>query len=253
MNIEALTLVAVGAAKSAGTEIMEVYGAPDIGLAYKEDDSPLTRADKAAHHCILEILQETGLPVLSEEGEEVPYAVRSQWDWFWMVDPMDGTKEFVKRNGEFTVNIALIHEGRPVLGVVYAPVMGWMYWGSEAEGAWKQVGDRPPFRLGPVQKEQVGTMVVSLSHPSPQTRAFMADYPEASVISMGSSLKFMLLAEGKAEIYPRFAPCMEWDTAAAHGVLNAMGGQVLQAESDQSLEYNKKDLHNPYFIASTVT
>ncbi|AWW33072.1 3'(2'),5'-bisphosphate nucleotidase [Echinicola strongylocentroti] len=250
MNLKELTSTAVKASKAAGDEIMRIYHSADFGVEYKKDDSPLTKADKAGHDAIIDILKETGLPVLSEEGNDIPYETRKEWDYFWMVDPLDGTKEFIKKSGEFTVNIALIHKGSPVLGVVYAPVLEWMYWGNALEGAWKQEKEETPFQLTPPEKEEVKTLVVSLSHQSPETKAFMEKYPGAEIISMGSSLKFMLVAEDKAQIYPRFAPTMEWDTAAAHGVVLAMGGQVLQAKKGVPLVYNKEDLLNPWFIVS---
>ncbi|GGF51391.1 3'(2'),5'-bisphosphate nucleotidase CysQ [Echinicola rosea] len=253
IDLKELTRSAVTAARAAGDEIMKVYRSADFGVEYKRDDSPLTKADKAGHDAIMKYLEETGIPVLSEEGKDIPYETRKDWDCFWMVDPLDGTKEFIKKSDEFTVNIALIQQGRPVIGVVYAPVAEWMYWGNGEEGAWKQEGRREPVKLGFPEGDGIKTIVVSLSHQSPETKAFMEQYPGAETISMGSSLKFMLLAENKAQVYPRFAPTMEWDTAAAHGVLEALGGQVLQADNSRPLEYNKEDLLNPSFIASTVS
>ncbi|QDH81652.1 3'(2'),5'-bisphosphate nucleotidase CysQ [Echinicola soli] len=252
MDLEELTKIAVTAAQSAGKEIMNVYRSTDFGVEYKKDDSPLTKADQAGHDAIMAYLKDTGILVLSEEGKDIPYETRKDWDYFWMVDPLDGTKEFIKKSGEFTVNIALIHQGRSVIGVVYAPVLGWMYWGNGKEGGWKQEGGQEPIPLTFPEEDEIKTLVVSLSHQSPETKSFMENYPEADIISMGSSLKFMLLAEGKAQVYPRFAPTMEWDTAAAHGVVLAMGGQVVQVENNRPLEYNKENLLNPSFIASTV-
>ncbi|MBD8490098.1 3'(2'),5'-bisphosphate nucleotidase CysQ [Echinicola sp. CAU 1574] len=251
IDLKELTKVAVKAAQSAGDEIMKVYHSADFGVEYKKDDSPLTKADKAGHDAIMVYLTETGLPVLSEEGKNIPYETRKDWDYFWMVDPLDGTKEFIKKNGEFTVNIALIHNGSPILGVVYAPVLDWMYWANEEEGAWKVESHGEPFQLGLPEDGAVKTIVVSLSHQSEETKEFMKQYPEAEVISMGSSLKFMLVAENKAQVYPRFAPTMEWDTAAAHGVVLAMGGQVMRVPENEPLAYNKENLLNPWFIVST--
>ncbi|MCC5935818.1 MAG: 3'(2'),5'-bisphosphate nucleotidase CysQ [Lunatimonas sp.] len=248
IDLQALTEVAKRAAHAAGEKILEIYETADVEIAYKKDDSPLTKADQAAHHVIMEFLHETGIPVLSEEGKDIPYTERSQWDFFWMVDPLDGTKEFIRKNGEFTVNIALIHTGQPILGVVYAPVLDWLYWGNGADGAWKQVGEALPVKLNLPDRTHVQTIVASRSHLNEETQAFLDKFPSVDVISMGSSLKFLLVAEDKAQVYPRFAPTMEWDTAAAHGVLKALGAEVVLANGTEPLQYNKEQLLNPYFI-----
>lgn len=248
MNLKELTSIAKDAALNAGIEILKVYHSADFGVEIKGDDSPLTKADRAAHEVIVSFLEKTELPILSEEGKDIPYEIRKAWDYFWLVDPLDGTKEFIKRNGEFTVNIALIHQGIPVIGVVYSPVLEWMYWGNEEEGAWKQVKNESQISLKKEEGSKVETIVASRSHLSPETQQFIDQYPGAEVISMGSSLKFLLVAEGKAQVYPRFAPTMEWDTAAAHGVLLAAGGEVLQWPEKTPLVYNKKNLLNPWFI-----
>lgn len=244
-----LTEIALVAAKAAGLEILKIYESADFGLAYKDDDSPLTKADLAAHKKICELLVSTDLPILSEEGRNIAYQERKDWEYFWMVDPLDGTKEFVKRNGEFTVNIALIHEGRPILGVVYAPVLNWMYWGN-SQGAWKSNDGKKAEKLQLKGNASVSSIVASRSHLSAETQEVIDKYPNAEVISMGSSLKFMLIAENKAQLYPRFAPTMEWDTAAAHGVLIALGYEIRKVDVDEPLEYNKENLLNPWFIAS---
>jgi 3'(2'), 5'-bisphosphate nucleotidase len=251
MNIplQNLTHMAKNAALSAGQAIMDIYRSADFEVDYKKDDSPLTKADQAGHEVIMRHLQETGLPVLSEEGKDIPYGERKNWEYFWMVDPLDGTKEFIKKNGEFTVNIALIHQGEAVLGVVYAPVLNWLYWGSRKEGGWKQEGEQAPKQLQMPSDQVVRTIVASRSHLSPETQEFIDRYPGTEVISMGSSLKIMLVAENKAQLYPRFAPTMEWDTAAADGVLSAMGGSLISKETNKLLVYNKQNLLNPYFIA----
>ncbi|KPQ08607.1 MAG: 3'(2'), 5'-bisphosphate nucleotidase CysQ [Algoriphagus marincola HL-49] len=248
MDLKNLTSLAKQAAFTAGKKILEVYDSADFGVEMKGDDSPLTKADQAAHEVIVSYLEKTGIPVLSEEGRNIPYEIRKSWDYFWMVDPLDGTKEFIKKNGEFTVNIALIHQGIPVIGVVYSPVLEWMYWGNGEEGAWKQERGDQPVALEKAEKSEVKTIVASRSHLSPETRSFIDQYPGAEVISMGSSLKFLLVAEGKAQVYPRFAPTMEWDTAAAHGVILAKGGEVLQWPEKTPLKYNKENLLNPWFI-----
>lgn len=247
-----LTSIAKEASLQAGDAILAIYQQENIGLEVKEDQSPLTLADKAAHEVIMEHLEATGLPVLSEEGKSIPYEERKNWEYFWMVDPLDGTKEFVKRNGEFTVNIALIYMEEPIIGVVYAPVLGWLYWGNELEGSWKQESGKDPVQLTIPSENNIQAIVASRSHLSPETQEFIDRYPGAEVISMGSSLKFMLVAENKAQIYPRFAPTMEWDTAAAHGVLRALKVPVNQRPGDIRLTYNKANLLNPHFVCGTV-
>lgn len=248
IDIKKLTQIAKTAALAAGVEIIKVYESVDLGIEYKKDESPLTKADQAAHAIIMDHLKVSQLPVLSEEGRDIPYEERKSWDYFWMVDPLDGTKEFIKRNGEFTVNIALINEGKPVMGVVYAPVLGWLYWGNAEEGAWKQHREDAAMALTKPGVTAVKTIVASRSHLNPETQKFIENYPGAEVISMGSSLKFMLVAENKAQVYPRFAPTMEWDTAAAHGVVDNMGLGLFQQPGNEMLTYNKSNLLNPYFI-----
>lgn len=247
VNLTVLTDVAKAAAREAGEAIVQIYNTADFGVETKADNSPLTLADKAAHQVIIKHLEGTGIPILSEEGRDVPYEVRRKWDYFWLVDPLDGTKEFIKKNGEFTVNIALIHNGEPELGVVYAPVLNWLYWGNVEEGAWKQGGNLAPVRLNNTKATEVSTVVASRSHLSDETKAYLERLPGVEVISMGSSLKFMLLAENKAQVYPRFAPTMEWDTGAAHGILRSMGAEVVKVDRSP-LRYNKENLLNPFFI-----
>lgn len=248
INIKQLTSLAIEASLAAGKAILEIYNSADFGVELKGDNSPLTKADQAAHQVIVGFLEETGLPILSEEGKDIPYEVRKDWEYFWMVDPLDGTKEFIKKNGEFTVNIALIHQVKPILGVVYAPVLEWLYWGNQEEGAWKQERNSMSFQLKKQENIEVKTIVASRSHLSTETQEFIEQYPGVEVISMGSSLKFMLVAEGKAQAYPRFAPTMEWDTAAAHGVILASKGEVLQWPDETPLTYNKVNLLNSWFI-----
>jgi 3'(2'), 5'-bisphosphate nucleotidase len=248
ININQLTSLAKEASLAAGKAILEIYNSSDFGVEMKGDNSPLTKADQAAHNVIVSYLEKTELPILSEEGRGIPYEERKNWEYFWMVDPLDGTKEFIKKNGEFTVNIALIHRDTPVMGVVYAPVLEWLYWGNAEEGAWKQEGKELAFQLQKQDSSEVKTIVASRSHLSTETQEFINQYPGVEVISMGSSLKFMLVAEGKAQIYPRFAPTMEWDTAAAHGVILAKGGSVLKMPEKTTLLYNKDNLLNPWFI-----
>jgi 3'(2'), 5'-bisphosphate nucleotidase len=248
ISVQELTELAKKAARLAGEKILAIYQTNNIGLTFKDDDSPLTLADQAAHIEIIGLLEKSGLPVLSEEGADIPYDLRKNWEYFWLVDPLDGTKEFVKRNGEFTVNIALIHNGLSIMGVVYAPVFDWMYWGNGESGAWKQEEKEEPKRLNEVTDATIKTIVASRSHMNPETAVFISRYPHAEIINMGSSLKFMLIAESKAQLYPRFGPTMEWDTAAAQAIVLAMGGEVVNMEEGMPLVYNKKNLLNPDFL-----
>jgi 3'(2'), 5'-bisphosphate nucleotidase len=251
MNIDELLQLALRSAKAASTQILEVYNSNDFQTEAKGDNSPLTLADRKAHHAIVEILKSSHLPILSEEGKSIPYDARQHWEYFWMVDPLDGTKEFIKRNGEFTVNIALIEKHTPVLGVVTVPVTGEEYYGAKDVGAFLKVNGEVTAlpKRNPVDFKKSGLRVVaSRSHMNEETQQFIDQLNAPELVSSGSSLKFMLLASGKADVYPRFAPTMEWDTAAAHAVVNQVGLHVLQKDSDTELVYNKPDLLNPYFI-----
>jgi 3'(2'), 5'-bisphosphate nucleotidase len=248
-----LLATAINAAEKASEEILKVYHSNDFQAEAKGDASPLTLADRKAHHCIVEILKSSDLPILSEEGKTIPYAERKHWDYFWMVDPLDGTKEFIKRNDEFTVNIALIHKNRPILGVVAVPVSGDVYYASTGEGAWMKRGGkevklalRPPLDL----KHKGLRVVASRSHMNEETQDFIDSLTDAELVTAGSSLKFMLLAEGKADVYPRYAPTMEWDTAAAHAIVEAVGLHVTEYGTGKELVYNKENLLNPYFLVS---
>ncbi|MCD8285525.1 MAG: 3'(2'),5'-bisphosphate nucleotidase CysQ [Prevotellaceae bacterium] len=260
--------IAIRAALEAGGEIMRVYegGESGFGVTLKADSSPLTLADKAAHSCISRHLTPTLLPILSEEGRQLPYEERRGWDAFWLVDPLDGTKEFIKRNGEFTVNIALVLNGRPHLGVVYAPERRLLYFAEPLLGAYRAEGitrweegmslpvlversARLPF---PQTEGRPYVIVSSRSHCSPETLSFIEEarreHPDAVLRESGSSLKICLVAEGSADVYPRLAPTMEWDTGAAHAVACCAGRQIYEAGTDQPLHYNKPDLHNPWFL-----
>ena len=247
--------VAIAAALEAGKEIMRIYDDPsqDFGIEKKADNSPLTLADKAAHNCIVRHLEPTGIPILSEEGAHLPYEERKQWRRLWIVDPLDGTKEFIKKNGEFTVNIALVEDGNPVLGVIYVPATSTLYAGIVGEGAWKKVASNSPSKLG-VESRGAFTIVASRSHLTPETEEFIEEmrkkHDKIQLISSGSSLKICLVAEGSADVYPRFAPTMEWDTAAGDAIARAAGRKVVDAKTGQPLKYNKPDLHNPWFIVS---
>lgn len=238
----------------AGERIMEVYSR-DFGVEYKEDSSPLTEADKAAHEVIDAGLRKIApqIPVISEEGEQIPYSERKSFKRFWLVDPLDGTKEFIKRNGEFTVNIALIEGNTPVLGVIYAPVKGVLYFAEKGIGAFRQERGESPVRLerkllpagSPVKA------VVSRSHKSPEVEEFLKAYKVASVVDAGSSLKFCLVAEGTADLYPRSGPTSEWDTAAGHAIASFAGCNVALLDGSP-LAYNKESLLNPGFVVSGV-
>jgi 3'(2'), 5'-bisphosphate nucleotidase len=255
---------AIIAAIEGGERILEIYR-EDFSIAYKADHSPLTLADQKAHEAISSVLKATGLPVLSEEGKNIPFEVRKDWRRFWLVDPLDGTKEFIKRNGEFTVNIALIEDGNPVLGVILVPVSGLLYFASLSGGAFKIPITRNNARdlrtiianaeSMPLENNPPAlTVVCSRSHLSPETAEYIdklrRSEPGLDFISIGSSLKLCMVAEGKAQIYPRFGPTMEWDTAAGHAILTASGGKVLQVGSQYPVIYNKPQLLNPWFIAS---
>jgi 3'(2'), 5'-bisphosphate nucleotidase len=251
IDISKLLELAIAAASQAAQEILTVYHSGDFQAEAKGDKSPLTIADKNAHRSIIATLQASGIPVLSEEGKTIPYQTRKNWEYFWMVDPLDGTKEFIKRNDEFTVNIALIHGQNTILGVVAVPVTGDVYYAAAGKGAHLRrngkdvkLAVRPPVDLS-----QPGLRVVaSRSHMNPETQEFIDGLRDATLVSAGSSLKFMLLAEGKADVYPRYAPTMEWDTAAAHAIVAETGLRVLEFGSDRPLIYNKENLLNPYFL-----
>ncbi|GCC50622.1 3'(2'),5'-bisphosphate nucleotidase [Chryseotalea sanaruensis] len=251
MNLNNLLTNAIEAAEAACLDILEVYNTADFQEERKGDQSPLTLADKRSHATIAGILASTNLPVLSEEGKTIPYEIRKNWEYFWMVDPLDGTKEFIKRNGEFTVNIALIHNQEPILGVVAIPVTNQVFYAVKNQGAFikeNQLTRKLAYRPS-VDLSKPGVRVVaSRSHIDLETQAFVNKLNEPQLVSKGSSLKFLLVAEGAADVYPRFAPTMEWDTAAAHAIVNEVGYRVLQKDSDKPVQYNKPDLLNPFFI-----
>lgn len=253
MNLQSLLNLAIDASLKACAEIIDVYNSGDFQAEAKGDNSPLTQADKRAHHVINQMLVSTGFPVLSEEGRSIPFDERKSWPYFWMVDPLDGTKEFIKRNGEFTVNIALIHEQKPVLGVVAVPVNGDVYYAVKGKGAYlrRDGKDAKLSKRDAIDLKAAGLRVVgSRSHMSKETEEFIGKLSDATLVAAGSSLKFLILAEGKADIYPRFGPTMEWDTAAAHIIVQETGMDVRQWGSEESLVYNKENLLNPNFIVS---
>lgn len=259
-NIEQLIQTAINAAIEAGAAILKVYENEDFGVEFKQDNSPLTLADKNANEIILSYLKDTGLPILSEEGKSIPYETRKNWSEFWLVDPLDGTKEFIKRNHEFTVNIALIQDGKPVAGVVYVPVFKEIFW-SDGQKSYKSrveedhsIDNNSTIEL-PLNMPRTNFVVVgSRSHMSEETKAFIhqlntEDKP-IEVISKGSSLKLCMVAEGMADVYPRLAPTMEWDTAAGHAIVLTAGKKVIDYSTKNEMVYNKENLLNPFFIVS---
>jgi 3'(2'), 5'-bisphosphate nucleotidase len=241
-------------AREAGAAIMEVYQQDDFGVIDKEDKSPLTKADKAANDIIcagLEKLDEP-FPIISEENKDIPFESRRNFTTFWLVDPLDGTKEFIKRNGEFTVNIALISNGKPVFGVVYAPVPNTMYYAAEGSGAFIETddGEKKLEAATFSMKDASLNVVCSRSHLNDETQSFIDKLTAPETVSKGSSLKFLILATGEAHLYPRIAPTMEWDTGAAQCVLEEAGGKVVEYETGEPLRYNKQVLLNPFFLAT---
>ena len=246
----------VATAREAGAVILEVYET-DFEVTRKGDASPLTEADLHSHQVITQRLKERypEVPILSEESvEHASYETRKSWDLFWLVDPLDGTKEFVKRNGQFTVNIGLIRGTEPTAGVVYAPAFDLLYYGKVGGGAFKVEGKAEPVPLAVKGPRDPSRLVIagSLSHPTPEMDAFVAEqrqeYSEVEFVAMGSSLKICLVAEGSADIYPRLGPTMEWDTAAAHAVAAAAGRRVVRYGSEDELSYNKENLLNGWFV-----
>lgn len=253
---------AILAALQAGKKALEIYHSGDFDIEIKGDNSPLTRADKVAHNEIFSYLVKTGIPILSEECIDIPYAKRKNWKKLWIVDPIDGTKEFIKRNGEFTVNIALIENQIPVAGVVFAPVLGVLYFSEAGVGSFKMNIDLNTFemevdllkadRLPLKRDDKTFTVVASRSHMSPETEVYLQDirgeHGEVNLISKGSSLKLCMVAEGTADCYPRFAPTMEWDTAAGHAICEHAGFEVIDWKTKGKILYNKLDLLNNWFL-----
>lgn len=236
---------------AAGHKVLSIYDR-DFDIQEKPDNSPLTEADLASHHCIVDALSEytPDIPILSEESSDISWEERRHWKAYWLIDPLDGTKEFIKRNGEFTINIALIIDGEAVLGAVYAPVIDVLYYGVKGLGAWKQT-DTQLLPISVVESAESPVRVVgSRSHQSEEMQQYLKKFSSYELVPMGSSLKICLVAEGEADIYPRLGPTSEWDTAAAHAVLSAAGGSCYVYETEKELTYNTKEsLLNPYFIA----
>ena len=254
--------VAIAASLDAGREIMKIYEGDDFEVDFKKDDSPLTKADLASHNLILDYLNKTEISVLSEEGKDIPYDLRKQWGRLWIVDPIDGTKELIKKNGEFTVNIALIQNQKPILGVIYVPALKDLYFASKDEGAYLVKGVdainsieeifNSKIRLPKENDSQVYVIVASKSHLSIETEDFIkkieSEKGAVETLSKGSSLKLCMVAEGEADCYPRFAPTMEWDTAAGHAICKFAGKSVIDLNTGKEMLYNRENLLNNWFI-----
>lgn len=252
-NIDVKSIIAI--AEAAGKEIMHIYATDDFAVTDKSDNSPLTKADKASNAVIVAALREQfpHIPIISEENKLLGYDERKDWSLLWLVDPLDGTKEFIKKNGEFTVNIALIRDGKPVMGVVGIPARNHMYYAVEGQGAFKidENGNTTKLQIAEPRTDTIA-LIGSRSHPSPEFDAYLKDmeakYATVDFVPAGSSLKFCLVAEGKADVYPRLGPTMEWDTAAGHAVVLEAGARVKVYGSSNDLAYNKENLLNPFFI-----
>ena len=244
--------IALIAAVEAGDRIMEVYNSnEEINYEKKIDHSPLTIADKKSHETIVNHLQKTDIKIISEESKTVSFDERKNWDIYWLIDPLDGTKEFIKKNGEFTVNIALIKNNTPCLGIVYCPVIKVLYWNDEKMNVYKKTKNKTKIikkRKRVNENDEGLRIIVSRSHMSDKTSEYVNKLKNPKLISCGSSLKFLYIADNKADIYPRFGPTMEWDTAAAHSILKALEIPVINHETGRELSYNKENLLNPYFI-----
>ena len=253
---------AIISALEAGKAILEIYHSGAFNIEFKGDNSPLTKADTASHDVIMSYLTKTDIPVLSEEGRDIPYKERKSWKQLWIVDPIDGTKEFIKRNGEFTVNIALIENNKPLMGVIFVPVTGELYFSSKELGSYKADVDLNDYDVKnllekanklPLQREdKTFTIVASRSHMSAETEEYVQQmrdiHGEVNLISKGSSLKLCMVAEGAANCYPRFAPTMEWDTAAGQAICEHAGVGVIDWETKKNMLYNREDLLNNWFL-----
>ena len=263
MEIIQLIDKAIEAAILAGIKIREIYSLSDFSVQIKADHTPVTIADQLAHDQIIEILEETALPVLSEEGVHLDYSERKKWESFWLVDPLDGTKEFIKRNGEFTVNIALIVKNTATAGVIYSPISGDLYVAISSSGAFRlenplagctfQQLQEKGTKLASGEKPEIFTVVTSRSHQNSETLELIGEFESkhgaVQIINRGSSLKLCMIAEGTANIYPKIGKTMEWDTAAGHAILKAVGKNIFHIDLETELTYNKENLQNPNFIA----
>jgi 3'(2'), 5'-bisphosphate nucleotidase len=250
MDYRSLLSDVLNIADAASERVLEIYQT-DFKVEYKDDKSPLTAADLASHDIIDAGLRKLtpDIPILSEESANAPWSERRHWQRFWLVDPIDGTKDFTRRTGEFTVNIALVEDGEPVMGVVTAPALEEAFWGIKGEGAWKRASDGSEKSISVVEPPARKRVVASKNHLNDETRSFMESLGEHEMVQAGSSLKFCRIAEGEADVYPRIGPTCEWDTGAAHAVLSAAGGKV-ETLAGEPLKYGKEDVYNPHFVAS---
>ena len=253
---------AITAALEAGKAILEIYHSGEFDVEIKGDNSPLTKADTASHNVITSFLTKTNIPVLSEEGKTIPYEERKDWSQLWIVDPIDGTKEFIKRNGEFTVNIALIENQKPLIGVIFVPTLGVLYFSCKELGSFKVQVDLKNYNIEDIlkaadklplqRKDKTYTVVASRSHMSPETEKYVAKmkakHGNINLFSKGSSLKLCMVAEGRADCYPRFAPTMEWDTAAGQAICEYAGFQVIDWGTKENMLYNREELLNNWFL-----
>jgi 3'(2'), 5'-bisphosphate nucleotidase len=242
----------VSLAKFAGNQILKIYQG-DFSVEYKMDESPITTADLASHNCICQGLRrlKPALPIISEESIPISFQERQNWEKYWLIDPLDGTKEFLERNGEFTINIALIEQFKPILGVIFVPSMNICYFAREGIGAYKQIGQNRPKKMHSKvwKEEQIITAVISRRHGLEKLKKFFKQFSKLNLLYCGSALKFCWVAEGLADIYPRFSPTFEWDTAAGQCILNEAGGQVIDS-TGQELQYNRLySLQTPDFLA----
>ena len=261
MSIQLLH-ISIEAALEAGKVILEIYKLDNFEVEIKGDNSPLTKADKASHNVLISYLEKTGIPILSEEGKELSYDERKDWNQLWILDPIDGTKEFIKRNDEFTVNIALVENQKTTLGVIFVPALGDLYFSTRELGSYKINVNLDNFDINsiiasadklPLRREhKTYTVVASRSHMSPETEDYVAEMKEkhgtVKLISKGSSLKLCMVAEGQADCYPRFAPTMEWDTAAGQAICEHAGFDVIDWETKKTMLYNRKKLLNNWFV-----
>jgi len=253
MNHNDMIKIASEAALMAGEEIMKIYNDSEfIDFKKKKDNSPLTKADRASHNIISKILKNTKIEIISEEKKIAEFDKRKKWKYYWLVDPLDGTKEFIKKNGEFTVNIALIKNNIPYIGIVYCPTFKTLYWNDPKTGSYKKHINNV-IKLK--KREEINfkdpnlRVVTSRSHMNKETEGFLTKLNKPQIVPVGSSLKILFLAENNADIYPRYGPTMEWDTAAAHAIANGSNVKLFKSNDKSEISYNKKNLLNPFFLA----
>ena len=253
MNHNDMIKIASEAALMAGEEIMKIYNDSEfIDFKKKKDNSPLTKADRASHNIISKILKNTKIEIISEEKKIIEFDKRKKWKYYWLVDPLDGTKEFIKKNGEFTVNIALIKNNIPYIGIVYCPTFKTLYWNDPKTGSYKKHINNV-IKLK--KREEINfkdpnlRVVTSRSHMNEETESFLTKLNKPQIVPVGSSLKILFLAENNADIYPRYGPTMEWDTAAAHAIANGSNVKLFKSNDKSEISYNKKSLLNPFFLA----